>query len=380
MMRSVNFYMPVQVYFESGCVLLHSQQLASLGDRALLVTGRSGAAKSGALEDVCTALKMHRVEWEAFSQVGENPLVSTCKRAGEAARAFGADFVVGIGGGSAMDAAKAASIFAANPQLDESALYDREWQTPALPVVCVPTTAGTSSELDQTAVLTIDEIGRKQSVGREDTFPRLALIDPKYTYSLPYRQTVSTAVDAFCHGVESYFAQNADGVSRMFALRGIELLYEGLCRLADAWEDSARGAAVEVQPQLRDQISEGCLCAGFSLNRCGTCFPHRLGYLLTERYGIPHGTASGAFLPAFIQRAKSCSRELFRPFLKALGEPDERAVCRLLQRFCRTGCTMTAQEVEGCRSRFEAVSNFHRTPGGYTADEAVELLRAMFVK
>ena len=75
-MRSVNFYMPVQVYFESGCVLLHSQQLASLGDRALLVTGRSGAVKSGALEDVCTALKMHRVEWEAFSQVGENPLVS----------------------------------------------------------------------------------------------------------------------------------------------------------------------------------------------------------------------------------------------------------------------------------------------------------------
>ena len=115
-----------------------------------------------------------------------------------------------------------------------------------------PTTAGTSSELDQTAVLTIDEIGRKQSVGREDTFPRLALIDPKYTYSLPYRRTVSTAVDAFCHGVESYFAQNADGVSRMFALRGIELLYEGLCRLADAWEDSARGAAVEIQPQLRD--------------------------------------------------------------------------------------------------------------------------------
>lgn len=375
-MQEMQFYMPVPLHCESGCVLAYSHKLAQLGGSCLIVTGRTGARASGALDDVQTALQLQGIEYTVFDEIEENPLVSTCHRAGRAARELGAEFIVAIGGGSALDAGKAVAVYAANSDLGGEEIYDLDWPLPALPCALVPTTAGTSSELDQTAVLTIDALGVKKSVGRADMFPALALVDAKYTYSLPYRATVSTAVDAFSHCAESYFAQNADTISRMFALQGSALLWPSLTTLA--------GLSPFIEPEqidttLRDDISAGCTLAGFSLGRCGTCFPHPLGYLLTEGYAIPHGSATGVFLPAFLQRARRYERGLFDRFLEAVGAPSLASLSATLQKLCPVQVKMDPQQIEGYRPRLQNVKNFARTPGGYTDSDALDLLRQLFL-
>ena len=214
-----SFFMPAQLLVGDNIVEENSALLAGLGTRCLLVTGKSSAKKSGALDDVTAALDSHGIPWQVFDGVGQNPLLSACHAAGAAAREFGADFLIGIGGGSPLDATKGAAIYAANPELTGRDIYDGH-QNPALPFALVGTTSGTGSEVTRVAVLTDDETGRKRSVATPDLYARVSLGDPRrYTASLPRRFTISTALDAVAHSVESYFAKTTDPISRACAVR-----------------------------------------------------------------------------------------------------------------------------------------------------------------
>lgn len=142
---NITNFMPARVISGKGCLIANSGIFSATGKRALIVTGKKSAILSGALKDVTEVLKASDIEYRIFDSVEPNPQTKTCHFGGFTARAFGADFVIGIGGGSVMDAAKAVAIYAKNPQLSDADIYKRTVPSEKLPVILVGTTAGTGS-------------------------------------------------------------------------------------------------------------------------------------------------------------------------------------------------------------------------------------------
>lgn len=366
------FFMPARMLTGEGIVEKHSSDLAALGSRCLIVTGKNSAKKTGALSDVTTALDRHDIPWQVFDGIGQNPLLSACHAAGAAARAFQADFLIGIGGGSPLDAVKAAAVFAVNPRLAPPDIYDG-WENPALPFALVGTTAGTGSEVTKVSVLTHDETGRKRSISAPDLYARISLGDPKkYTITLPRRYTISTALDAVAHAVESYFAASADPISRACSVEALLLLLPALRAIADppdALPDS----------DGREKLYLGSIYAGLAFNGTGLCFPHAMGYLLSEEYDIPHGEACAVFLPQFIEQAVKEKAQLSSRLLARLGLRKQE-LCSYIAGFT-AGLTLPRFSDEELRSllpRWETSPNMARTPGDFGPEKQLAVLKKIF--
>ncbi|HBL41431.1 MAG TPA: alcohol dehydrogenase, partial [Ruminococcaceae bacterium] len=279
---SYDFYMPVRVLGGESVVKTQAQRLREFGECCLIVTGGSGAKNSGALQDTQDALHSVGVAFEVFDRIEQNPQTETCRQAGEVARRCGADFLIGIGGGSALDATKAVAVFAANPELSADDIYKMQLSASPLPTVGIGTTAGTGSEVSGVSVLT-DTKGVKHSIKGEQVYFKLVLADWRYTASCPYSVTVSTALDAFMHAAEGWLGPKCGEAPTAFAVMCLPILWKELKRMYKTQElpDS----------EQRKRLYHASLNAGFTLNQCGTLFPHQTGYILTEHYGVPHGRA-----------------------------------------------------------------------------------------
>lgn len=369
-----NFFMPTRVISGENCVSAHGSLLSSFGRRCLILTGAHAAKASGALDDVLKVLKAGQIAYAIYSGIGENPLLSQCQEAAYAAKnAFPdgtADFMIGIGGGSVMDAAKAAAWLAANNADDGDTLMSGKLPNPPLPVVLIGTTAGTGSEVSAAAVLTIDKDGRKRSVTHPSCYARIVFADPRYTYSMSRKTTVSTALDAFAHAVEGWFAPGCGDVITSFDEKALPLIMEGL-----SWLAENEGLP---DKDLRESLYYGSLWAGMVLNATGTEFPHPLGYLLTENYGLPHGMACAVFLPALIERAEIFVPERVARLFELCGGKDR--ILTILDRLTQCSVEMTGEQADAYKNRWVGNKNFTRTPGGFTPDDAAVLLRRLFVK
>ena len=358
-------YMPVKCFWGNGCVCENSSSLA-LGKCCLIVTGKNSAKLSGALDDAISALQKENISYGIFDGIGENPLISACHKAGEKAREIGADFILGIGGGSVLDASKAIAIYAANADLSPIDIYKREYSTKALPVALIGTTAGTGSEVTAVAVLTNDETGIKKSISGPDCYAAVSFCDPKYTCSMSYKTTVSTALDAFAHALEGFFTVKCDGVLRLFAEKCIPELYSCLEILSKT---------DKVPDEIRDKLYYASIYAGLVINTCGTAFPHPLGYVLTENYGIPHGMACAAFFAPFIDRCAEFSSEKFNDFCRMTD--DIAKVKAVIKSLTDLGDTVIGKEkAENYALRWQSVipRNFTASPGGLTMEEAASIL------
>ena len=238
-----NFFMPVQVFSGESCLPQHAGVLRSLGRRCLVVTGRHSAKASGALDDVVRVLEEQNIDYTLCPAIGPNPLVSQCQTAACAAEACRADFLIGIGGGSVMDAVKAAAWLAANHIGDTDRLFAGTLRHPPLPAVLIGTTAGTGSEVSATAVLTLDDTGRKRSVTHPNCYARYVFADARYTASMSRTSTVSTALDALSHAVEGWFAPGCGDVITAFGEKALPLVSAGLRELAAAPDTLPDGSA-----------------------------------------------------------------------------------------------------------------------------------------
>ncbi|MCM1364592.1 MAG: iron-containing alcohol dehydrogenase [Faecalibacterium sp.] len=367
-----NLSIPVKVISGKDCVRKNSDKFADFGNKCIIVTGGKSALMSGALNDVKAALDDVKIEYTVFSEIGPNPLLESCHKAGEIARNFGAQFVVGIGGGSPLDAAKATAVFAANETFSPNDVYAITKRNRALPLVLIGTTAGTGSEVGRVSVLTSGETGRKRSIAPDDCNPSLTFADSTYTHSMPYSVTVSTALDALSHALEGYFSIKCSDIPTMFAEKAIPMIWGGLKYL-----DKTKSLPDE---NLREQLYFGSLYAGITLAYCGTAFPHPLGYILTENYGTPHGMACAAFMPAFIERAEKFESDKFNKLMSLIGENKD-SFCRTIKNLTELGeIKMTESEIENYCSRWNNVTpnNFKFSPGGYTKDDAQKLIAELF--
>ena len=294
----MKLYMPTEIYNEKNCVVNHSRDLAALGKNAFIVTGKHSSRINGSLNDVTAALEQEGIVYEIFDSVEENPSVDTVMKARDLGIRCNAEFVIGVGGGSPMDASKAIALMIANPEQDADILYAKAGQSiadvrKALPVVCVPTTAGTGSEVTPYSILTRETAEgqkAKQSIAHR-IFPVLALVDADYLQTASRSTCVNTAVDTLAHLIESQLNTNTTDYSRFYSETGLRTwakIKDSLIRY-------------EIGEEERKLLMHACTLGGMAIAHTQTSIPHGLSYTLTSELGIPHGKAAGIFLPGYLK-------------------------------------------------------------------------------
>ena len=305
-----NYYMPTQVICGRGCVVGEGARLKALGTHALIVTGKS-SAKNGALDDVLTALGQNGQRATVFDRVTPNPTVA-CVREGVALLvSAGADFIVAIGGGSPMDAAKAIATLCLQERSDEE-IFAGGYEGTALPMAHVPTTAGTGSEVTPYAILTNDFKQTKTSITSPAMFPRLAFLDGVYMKDLPTMSAVNTAIDAFSHAVEGILSRNATPMSDMLAKESLRILYPLLKKTAGKTTDDER-----------DALLYASMLAGMTIAQSGTTAVHGMGYCLTYFHGVDHGRANGLLLGETLRLCREKKVTALEEILSACGDTLE---------------------------------------------------------
>ncbi len=314
-MRSFRFLMTTEVYFGEGVVSRVGQEVSHLGKRALLVTGKQSSRRSGALGTVMDSLEQAGLAVEVFDQVEENPSAETVERGGEIARQMGCEVVVALGGGSPMDAAKGVAVLAGLGGRIEDFLGSGEINAPVLPLVALPTTAGTGSEVTPFAVITDPQDGMKKSMVSRHIFPRVALLDPQLTVSMPPAITANTGIDALSHALEGFTSTKTQPISDALALEAVALINRHLPRAVASAEDL----------QARSQVLYASMLAGMVIAQTGTTLLHGMGYAPTTKYGIPHGLSNGVLMPQVMAFNGSEDEERYAQLAVALGQREDTA-------------------------------------------------------
>jgi len=281
-MNAFDFHVPTKIRFGRGRVAELGSLIPAGVRRVLLVTDGTIAARTPALAAAQRALAGR--ELRTFARVEENPSLATVEDGGREARAFDAQLVVGLGGGSPMDAAKGMAILATNPGPLTRYLGGEPLERDPLPIVAVPTTSGTGSEVTPYAVFTDTAAGNKIGYGHPGIFPAVALVDPELTYSMPAPVVINTGLDVLAHAVEAYLSTISFPFNDALALHAVEV---SLARL---------GRAAEKDREAMDHMAAAAAVAGAAIAHSSTILPHIMGYPLTVFHGVPHGRASAVMM------------------------------------------------------------------------------------
>jgi len=302
-----------KIVFGNGSFQQLPEQIRELQAKRPLIVLDKQLAATGMKEQVVELLKKSGMECQVFDKVDPEPKISLADEGAKLALKAKCDIVIGIGGGSAMDVAKAIAVLAANKGKAVDYLGLNKVPGPGLPKIMIPTTAGTGSEVTFTSVFVRPDLKKKEGMNSPFLYPDLALLDPLLTVSLPPGPTASTGIDALCHAIESYTSINASPLSELLSLEAIALISENL---RTAVHDGSNIAA-------REKMLLGSLYAGLGLANAGVTAVHSLSYPLGGRYGIPHGLANTVLLPHVMSFNISGAQEKFVDIAEAMGEMVE---------------------------------------------------------
>lgn len=367
---NINFFVPTKIITGKGCVADNAAEFKKLGTKCLIVTGKTSAERSGALKDVISALDEAGVEYSHFNGIEQNPTYTSCKEASLQAIEFGAQFIIGIGGGSPLDAAKAVAVLATDKEMDMAKMYSAKWDKDPLKIVAVGTTSGTGSEVTPVAVIT-DTNGLKKSFRDAKAYPVLAFGDATYTMSLSAEFTRSTAIDALCHCVESYFNRTTNDICRTFGLQGIAILLEMLEKTA---------TDEELTYEDREKLYCASIYGGLAISVAGTAFPHALGYFLSEQYNVPHGYACGVYIKSFLEYNSNAAPDEVADFLAALGTTKE-DFCELVIKNMPSetlGIKLSDEKIASLLPRYEDNKSLKKCYGMADASVAEKVLSELF--
>lgn len=313
-------FIPTRVLFGNGMVgELHKQKLP--GERPLVVISNGKSVKeNGAFYTVVRELSLLGMDAEVFDQVGANPLKSTVMNGAQMARSCGCDFIVALGGGSVLDAAKAIALMAVNDgdywdYIGSGTGRGKTIQNTPLPIVAIPTTAGTGSEVDAACVITNEETCEKTGFGNPALFPVLSIIDPELTKSIPPVYTAYQGFDALFHSVECYISNKANLMGDMYALCAIRNVAEYLPRAVKNGADS----------EARERVAFGSTLSGAVMTISGCTSEHSLEHALSAYHGtLPHGAGLIMISKAYFQHFIDCHvcDERFIEMAQAMGIAD----------------------------------------------------------
>ncbi len=364
----MNVTLPTRLICAKNCVKENANLLKGVGTKPLIVTGAHSAKRCGALQDVLEALGGG--EYALFDRIQQNPTVQSCYDGAMLARANGCDYVIGIGGGSPLDAAKAIAVISTNPDMEEAALFSNCWKNAPLPIVCVGTTAGTGSEVTPVAVLTTAD-HRKKSIRNDRIFPTLSLGDYRYTLELEERFVIGTAVDALCHCAESFFNRTAEEFSSLFALQGASRMASALCTMA-------KEGAKALDEKDREDLYAASLYGGLAISVTGTALCHAMGYFLTEDHGLAHGYACGVYLKRFLQLSEQENQERAAEFYHKTGWTREGLFSCLDALMSEVKVRLTKEQILSLEERWENNKSLEKSLFSLNAKEASLLLGELF--
>ncbi len=297
-----SFYMPTKVLFGYNCVNENKELLRCLGTNALIVTGKSSAIKSGALEHITSILKENNTEFVIYDKIRENPTLESVQEGRYICKQNKCDFIIAIGGGSPIDAAKAIAILAKN-NIRLRDIFNPSFYNSALPLVAIPTTSGTGTEATPYSVITDESSGKKAGFGSPVNFPDLSFCDPSYTSSMSPKVTRDTGIDALSHLLEGLYSNKREKLTYPLIHKGIKLIIDNL-EIAINEPDNL---------EAREAMMQASLYGGMVISHSSTTLQHSIGYPITTVYGVSHGLANGIFMKPMM--------ELYYPYLKA--ELDE---------------------------------------------------------
>jgi len=316
-MEQFSFFNPVQLLAGPGSFERLAEEAAKLGHQALLVTGRSAVRKAGYLDRASLLLAQAGLECIIFDQVIPNPTDALVDRGGQLARDSGCDLVIGLGGGSAMDTAKAIAVAATHQYPIAEFIRPgkhgkaRVPTADTLPIICVTTTSGTSSQLTPFAVVTVTATQEKDAIASPHIYPRVAICDPNLTAGLPPRITAATGVDVLCHSIETYINNITQPVAELFSQRAIELVVEYLPRAVADGDDA----------EARQMMSLADIFAGYALSNCGATVMHALEHPISALYPeVAHGEGLAALLVPYAEMMPSRAAPKLARFAELLGQ------------------------------------------------------------
>jgi alcohol dehydrogenase len=299
-----------KIVFGNGSFHTLVSHIQELNAKNPLVVMDKNLAKAGFQEAVANLLIPEGMKYTLYDKVEPEPRIELADEGAALAVKNKCDIVIGIGGGSAMDVAKAIAVLATNKGSAVDYLGLNKVPAPGLPKIMIPTTAGTGSEVTFTAVFVRKNLKKKEGMNSPYLYPELALLDPELTLSLPPRPTAETGIDALCHAIESYTSVNASPMSEMFSLEAIALIAENLRTCVHDGKNL----------KARENMLLASLYAGLGLANAGVTAVHSLSYPLGGKFGICHGMANTLMLPATIAFNLPGALDKFADIAAAMGE------------------------------------------------------------
>ena len=296
-------------YHGHGAIENIVPEIHARGFKKALVCTDPDLIKFGVSTKVIDLLTKNNISFEVYSNIKANPTIENVKGGVEACKKAGADFIVAIGGGSAMDTAKAIGIIITNPEFSDVRSLEGVAPTkkPCLPIIAVATTAGTAAEVTINYVITDVEKKRKFVCVDPHDMPIVAIVDPDMMASMPKGLTASTGMDALTHAIEGYITRGAWEMSDMFHLKAIEIIGKNLRK------------AVENDPDGREGMALGQYIAGMGFSNVGLGIDHAMAHTLSAYYDVPHGVACAMLLPISMEFNKDVTGTKYKDIAVALG-------------------------------------------------------------
>ena len=296
-------------YHGAGAIKEIATEVKGRGFKKAFVCSDPDLIKFGVTKKVTDVLDNADIDYEIYSEIKPNPTIENVQTGVAAFKASGADCIIAIGGGSSMDTAKAIGIIIKNP--DFADVRSLEGVAPTtnkcVPIIAVPTTAGTAAEVTINYVITDTEKNRKMVCVDPKDIPLVAVVDPDMMSSMPKGLTAATGMDALTHAIEGYITAGAWELSDMFHLKAIEII-----------SNSLRGA-VENTPQGREGMALGQYVAGMGFSNVGLGIVHSMAHPLGALYDTPHGVANAIILPTVMEYNAPATGEKYRNIAKAMG-------------------------------------------------------------
>lgn len=296
-------------YHGSGAIKSIESEVKGRGLSKALVCSDPDLIKFGVTKKVLDVLDNASLKYELYSNIKANPTIQNVQKGVEAFKAANADYIIAIGGGSSMDTAKGIGIIINNPEFEDVRSLEgvADTKNKAVPIIAVPTTAGTAAEVTINYVITDVEKNRKMVCVDPHDIPVVAIVDPDMMSSMPKGLTAATGMDALTHAIEGYITAGAWELSDMFHLKAIEIISRSL-----------RGA-VDNTAEGREGMALGQYVAGMGFSNVGLGIVHSMAHPLGALYDTPHGVANAIILPTVMEYNAEATGEKYREIARAMG-------------------------------------------------------------
>ena len=296
-------------YFGPGARKEIAGEVKRLGFKKALVVTDKGLMKFGVAKMVLDVLDANSIPYEIFDDVKPNPTVTNVKQGIEACRQAGADFIIAIGGGSAMDTAKGIGIVCNNPEFSDIVSLEgvADTKKKSLPIIALPTTAGTAAETTINYVIIDEEKQKKMVCVDPNDIPAVAIVDAELMYSLPKSLTAATGMDAMTHAIEGYITKAAWEMSDMFETKAIEMIHRYLPIAVEQPQN----------PEGRNGMAVAQYIAGMAFSNVGLGVDHGMAHPLSALHDVPHGVACAMLLPVVMRFNAPAAKEKYVEIAKA---------------------------------------------------------------